>query len=153
MVRFKRHMSKSIKASRFQILDSRVPNGRNSLFGMAVLFALSFSNVVRAQDFSNLQNVPKVEKTVPLTRGFKHAADAPSTRSYRPDRGIVIIEQTDGTTKEEPYVILPILFKVDSDELLNATSQSNLERLAEFLKLSSLRDARFCVEGHTSTSF
>jgi outer membrane protein OmpA-like peptidoglycan-associated protein len=147
-------MSKSISPSRFQDPDLLARHGRNLvLFGTAVCGALAFSDIAQAQDFSNLQNAAKVEKIDTLAPDFKSpgAVDLRSTRTYLPDRGVVMIEEADGTKKEEPYVILPILFKLDSDELLNAQSQLNLKKLAEFLKQPSLREARFCIEGHTST--
>jgi outer membrane protein OmpA-like peptidoglycan-associated protein len=127
--------------------------GKFFLFGTVVCWALTFSDNAGAQNYSNLENVPKVEKARPLTRGIKSAGavDASASRNYLPDRGVVIVEEADGTKKEEPYVVLPILFKLDSDELLDAWSQSNLESLAEFLKRPSMREARFCIEGHTST--
>jgi outer membrane protein OmpA-like peptidoglycan-associated protein len=123
------------------------------LFGTAVCCTLAFSDRVGAQDYSNLENVPKVEKASTLTRGINSAGatDLHATRNYLPGRGVVIVEDADGTQKEEPYVVLPILFKRDSDELLDTRSRSSLEMLAEFLKRPSLRGARFCIEGHTST--
>ena len=140
---------------RSQRPDLLTRNGRSCiLFGTAVFCTLALSEIGQAQDFSNLENAAKVEKLETLpAQDFKSpsAADIRSTRTYLPDRGVVIVEEADGTKKEEPYVILPILFKLDSDELLNAQSQLNLKKLAEFLKQPSLREARFCIEGHTST--
>jgi len=147
-------VSKSINPSRSNNRGSLARSAVNFfLFGTAVCCALAFSDRVGAQDYSNLENVPKVEKARTLTRGINSAGatDLHPTRNYLPGRGIVIVEEADGTQKEEPYVVLPILFKKDSDELLDTRSRSNLEMLAEFLKRPSLREARLCIEGHTST--
>jgi outer membrane protein OmpA-like peptidoglycan-associated protein len=126
--------------------------GGNLLLLVAALSCL-LSSTGNAQDFSNLENPPKVVGPSLQTRGIKLAKpiDSPVTRSYIPERGVVIVEAADGSKNEEPYVVLPILFKRDSAALLDAQSQSNLEKLAELLKEPSLRDARFCIEGHTST--
>ena len=149
----KSYLNKSVSPSGSDNPVSLARSGRNFfLVGAAVYCALAFLDIAEAQDYSNLEDAPKVEKTRTLTRGIKTggAADVPATRNYFPDRGVVIVEEADGTKKEEPYVALPILFKVDSDELLDAKSQSNLESLAEFLRRPSLHEARFCIEGHTS---
>ncbi len=105
------------------------------------------------QDFSNLENPPKIVGPGSQTRGIRlpNSTDSGVTRSYVPERGVVIVEAADGSKNEEPYVVLPILFKRDSAELLDARSKSNVEKLAELLKQPSLGDARFCIEGHTSS--
>jgi outer membrane protein OmpA-like peptidoglycan-associated protein len=153
-VRSESHLSKSISSSTSDNRGLPARSGRNFfLLATAVCGALAFLVNSGAQDYSNLENTPKVEKAKPPTRGINFAAapDSPATRNYLPHRGVVIVQEVDGTKKEEPYVVLPILFKVDSDDLLDSQSRSNLERLAEFLRRPSLREARFCIEGHTST--
>jgi outer membrane protein OmpA-like peptidoglycan-associated protein len=146
-------VSKSISPFRSANRKSPARSARNFLlFGTVLCCTLAFSEGVGAQDYSNLENVPK-EKPRSLTRGINSAGatDFNATRDYLPSRGVIIVEEADGTQKEEPYVVLPILFKKDSDELLDTRSRSNLEMLAEFLKRPSLREARLCIEGHTST--
>jgi outer membrane protein OmpA-like peptidoglycan-associated protein len=107
-------------------------------------------------DFSTLDQKPTESaptgQTRGLTRGLalKPAPTAP-TRSYDPSRGLVVIEEADGAHKEEPYVVLPILFKKDSDEVLDAQSANNLRLLAAKLNEPQFSAARFVVEGHTST--
>ncbi len=104
------------------------------------------------QELSNLENPPAVVAPAATSRGIKLGGDERVTkRTYMRDRGVVVIETTEGSKKEEPYVTLSILFKVDSAELLNEESKSNLRRLAEFLQKPELRDAKFCIEGHTSS--
>ena len=109
-------------------------------------------------DLSNLDKEAVVKKPAPrtrgLTRGLSTAPAAPKTaptRGYDPTRGVVTIEEVDGTVKELPYVVLPILFKVNSDELFDAQSEENLRKLAAKLREPQLLTARFTVEGHTST--
>jgi len=107
-------------------------------------------------DFSNLDNPAVVKKpVVGITRGltFKPAGTprTSATRTYNVTRGVVTIEEVDGTVKELPYVVLPILFKYDSDELLDAQSRENVSKAAAKLQEPNLRGARFIVEGHTST--
>jgi outer membrane protein OmpA-like peptidoglycan-associated protein len=110
-------------------------------------------------DLSNLDKeaVVKQPPATPShrTRGFSTQPATPakttSTRGYDPTRGVVTIEEVDGTVKELPYVVLPILFKVNSAELFDAQSEDNLRKLAAKLREPQLLTARFVVEGHTST--
>ena len=107
-------------------------------------------------DYSALDRKP-VETTAPvgatrgLTRGLTRGVTRGAARSYDGTRGMVTIEESDGVRKELPYVVLPILFKVNSDELLNAESAANLRLLAAKLKEAQFSTAHFVVEGHTST--
>ena len=127
------------------------------------LAALALTLTAAPPDFSTLDQKPAATKAPPpvtgiVTRGQTRgvpqpAASAPATttRGYNPTRGKVTIVETDGTTRELPYVVLPILFRVNSDELLDDRSRQNLALLAAKLKEPQLADARFVVEGHTST--
>lgn len=64
---------------------------------------------------------------------------------------VEVVHRSDGTTEVRPYVPLPILFVVNSDQLLDATSRSNVDAMAEVLRdLSSSEGASFSVQGHTS---
>jgi len=75
------------------------------------------------------------------------------TYERRPDKGIEveIIHREDGSTEEHPFVPLPILFVVNSDELLDAVSRENVEKMAKILAdLASSERGLFQVQGHTS---
>lgn len=64
---------------------------------------------------------------------------------------VEIIHRADGTTEEHPFVSLPILFVVNTDVLLDATSRSNADQMAAILcDLSQKDNARFVIQGHTS---
>lgn len=64
---------------------------------------------------------------------------------------VEVVHRSDGTTEVRPYVPLPILFVVNSDQLLDETSRSNVDAMAEVLRdLSSSEAASFSVQGHTS---
>ncbi len=64
---------------------------------------------------------------------------------------VEIIQREDGTTEEHPFVSLPILFVVNSDTLLDATSRMNADQMASILNdLIHKENARFALQGHTS---
>jgi outer membrane protein OmpA-like peptidoglycan-associated protein len=123
------------------------------------LMALHLAARAADPDLSNLDKEAVVKKpsATPArrTRGFSMQPATPAktapTRGYDPTRGVVTIEEVDGTVKELPYVVLPILFKVNSDEFFDAQSEENLRKLAAKLQEPQLLAARFVVEGHTST--
>jgi outer membrane protein OmpA-like peptidoglycan-associated protein len=74
-------------------------------------------------------------------------------RSYtRNAKGVdvEIVEYASGQKEEHPYVPVPLLFKVDSDELLDDGSRRNLRELAAILHDLSATGARFVIQGHTS---
>ena len=106
-------------------------------------------------DLSNLDKEAVVKKPAPLTRGWSPKPQGTprvaQTRSYNATRGVVVIEEVDGTVKELPYVVLPIYFKVDSDSFRDAESEVNVQKMALKLQEPQLRAARFVVEGHTSS--
>ena len=130
-----------------------------TVWAFYALVLLSHHVFAADADLSNLDKDAVVKKpaVVPshLTRGLSIQPAAPPkttpTRGYDATRGVVTIEEVDGTIKELPYVVLPIFFKVNSDELLDAQSEENLKKLAAKLQESNLRGAQFTVEGHSST--
>lgn len=74
-------------------------------------------------------------------------------RSYerRAGKGIELVYREDGGVEERPYVMLPILFVVNSAELLDGVSRENAVRMAELVsELVSGQNARFVIQGHTS---
>ena len=74
-------------------------------------------------------------------------------RSYtRNAKGVdvEIVEFASGQKEEHPYVPVPLLFKVDSDELLDDVSRRNLRELAAILHDLSATGVRFVIQGHTS---
>jgi outer membrane protein OmpA-like peptidoglycan-associated protein len=72
---------------------------------------------------------------------------APATREI----DVEVVHRSDGTTEERPFVPLPILFVVGTDNLLDDTSRTNSEKMAGILKdLIERENARFTIQGHTS---
>jgi outer membrane protein OmpA-like peptidoglycan-associated protein len=69
-----------------------------------------------------------------------------------PKSAVVRINMSDGTVKEEPYVEVPLLFRVGTAELLDDTSRANVQIVAETMRrvLQASPEARFRVEGHAS---
>jgi outer membrane protein OmpA-like peptidoglycan-associated protein len=76
---------------------------------------------------------------------------AATTAAASAEIDVEVVHRSDGTTEVRPYVPLPILFVVNSDQLLDETSRSNVDAMAEVLRdLSSSEGANFSVQGHTS---
>jgi outer membrane protein OmpA-like peptidoglycan-associated protein len=74
-------------------------------------------------------------------------------RSYsRNSKGVdvEIVEYASGQKEEHPYVPVPLLFRVDTDELLDDVSRHNLRELAAILHDLSATGVRFVIQGHTS---
>jgi len=64
---------------------------------------------------------------------------------------VEVIHRADGSTEEHPFVPLPILFGVNSDQLLDATSRANAAKMAGILtELIEREKAVFAIQGHTS---
>jgi outer membrane protein OmpA-like peptidoglycan-associated protein len=64
---------------------------------------------------------------------------------------VEVIHRADGSTEEHPFVPLPILFVVNSDQLLDATSRANAAKMAGILTdLIEKEKAVFAIQGHTS---
>ena len=78
-------------------------------------------------------------------KGLGLETGAPSTVE------VEVLHRADGTTEEHPFVSLPILFVVNTDTLLDATSHANADQMAGILKdLIQKENARFSLQGHTS---
>lgn len=75
----------------------------------------------------------------------------PVRRVYNVERNVVIVEEQ-GKSIELPYVTLPVLFVVDTAELLDAESRAALEQTASVINeiVQTEPNALFDVEGHTS---
>jgi len=73
-------------------------------------------------------------------------------RVYNMERNVVVIEEQ-GQTRELNYVTLPVLFEVETNDLLDAESRTALEQVAQIILAISQESpgTRFDIEGHTST--
>jgi outer membrane protein OmpA-like peptidoglycan-associated protein len=107
-----------------------------------------------AGKLDHLKNAPKVETPaldVPKSLGAT-VAPPPKTIHYDEAKSVKIVPRANGTVEEQPFVPIPILFKVNTDKLLDATSADNVRLLAE--KLAEIRrsdpSASFVIEGHAS---
>ena len=76
----------------------------------------------------------------------------PVRRVYNVERNVVIVEEQ-GKSLELPFVTLPVLFVVDTAQLLDAESRAALEQTATLIKGITQTEptAIFDIEGHTST--
>jgi outer membrane protein OmpA-like peptidoglycan-associated protein len=76
----------------------------------------------------------------------------PVRRVYNVERRVVIVEEQ-GKSMEMPFVTVPVLFVVNTAELLDAESRAALEQTATLINgiTQTDPDAVFAVEGHTST--
>ena len=63
---------------------------------------------------------------------------------------VELIERADGRKEERPYVPLPLLFAVGSDELLDGVSRDNVRELAAILRDFTAKGASFSIQGHAS---
>lgn len=89
----------------------------------------------------------------PKSLALTPKSPAPAAQvTYDSEKSIKIIPRNDGTVEEQPYVPIPILFKFNSDELLDATSVENIRRVADALAKIRRTDpsASFDIEGHAS---
>lgn len=66
--------------------------------------------------------------------------------------GVEIVEYATGEREERPYVAIPILFVVGTDELLDTVSKENVEKTAAVLRELLAEDpkAKFTIQGHSS---
>lgn len=73
-------------------------------------------------------------------------------RVYNVERQVVIVE-AQGKTIEMPFVTVPVLFVVDTADLLSAESREALQQTAATINGIAQMDpnAQFAIEGHTST--
>ena len=79
-----------------------------------------------------------------VTKGI--GGDPVKKRFYTKDA--VVITRASGAEEKHPYVAVPLLFRVNSDELLDATSRENVAKVAQLLK--EFGSSRFAIEGHAS---
>lgn len=89
-----------------------------------------------------------VSKSPPkfFTKGI--GGDAVTKRFYTKDA--VVVTRASGAKEEHPYVALPLLFRVNTDELLDGTSKDNVAKVAQVLKDLAAKNATFAIEGHAS---
>jgi outer membrane protein OmpA-like peptidoglycan-associated protein len=105
---------------------------------------------VRRGDVQNaLQNAPQriIPKGVSDPKLTK-SADPEKKRVYTKDA--VVVTRSSGIVERQPYVAIPILFQVDSDELLDGVSKQNLRETAAALRPLVANGGRFVIEGHAS---
>lgn len=76
----------------------------------------------------------------------------PVRRVYNVERNVVIVEEQ-GKSLELPFVTVPVLFVVDTAELLDAESRMALTQTASVINeiVKTEPNALFDIEGHTST--
>jgi len=76
----------------------------------------------------------------------------PVRRFYNVERNVVIVEEQ-GESRELAYLTVPVLFVVDTADLLDAESRMALEQTASVINeiAQTEPNALFDVEGHTST--
>lgn len=125
-----------------------------SAFTLASLLALWLSPFpeARAQERAAAFEVeaakatlsPEVKKPRFLTKGV----DPVKSRFYTKDA--VIITRQSGAKEEHPYVPVPLLFRVNTDELLDSMSRENVIKLAQLLKDLGKENTAFAIEGHAS---
>lgn len=65
-------------------------------------------------------------------------------------RGVVLVSYASGRTEELPYLQVPVLFKVNSDLLLDVQSRENVKKLAEAINSIPESDPQFIIEGHAA---
>jgi outer membrane protein OmpA-like peptidoglycan-associated protein len=89
-----------------------------------------------------------VSKTAPkfITKGI--GGDPVTKRFYTKDA--VVVTRASGAKEEHPYVAVPLLFRVNSDDLLDATSKENVTKVAQLLKDFGAKNTTFAIEGHAS---
>ena len=63
---------------------------------------------------------------------------------------VEILERSDGTIEEHPYVAVPILFVRSSDQLLDQVSRANVQQTAALLRDLIAAGGSFTIQGHTS---
>ena len=102
---------------------------------------------LEAEQLRSLKNGPVTKSLAPVTKSLS----APPV-TYDRVKSIKIVPRNDGTVEEQPYVPIPILFKVNSEELIDATSVENIRRVADALANIRRADpsAVFEIEGHAS---
>ena len=88
---------------------------------------------------------PQVKKPRFTAKGM----DPVKTRFYTKDA--LIITRTSGVQETHPYTPVPLLFRVNSDDLLDDVSRANVVRLAGLIKeFAATGQSSFAIEGHAS---
>ncbi|MES2570819.1 MAG: OmpA family protein [Verrucomicrobiota bacterium] len=110
--------------------------------------------IVAAEEHASSFDVesPKEKLTKPvekssgkfLTKGI--GGDPVTQRFYTKDA--VVVTRASGAKEKHLYVAVPLLFRVNSEELFDATSRENTAKVAQMLK--DLGSATFAIEGHAS---
>ena len=62
----------------------------------------------------------------------------------------VVITRQSGATETHPFVEVPLLFQVNTDQLRDGVSEANLAKVALMLKELGVQSATFAIEGHAS---
>jgi outer membrane protein OmpA-like peptidoglycan-associated protein len=91
-----------------------------------------------------------LSKEVKQPKFFTKSVDPVSSRFYTKDA--VVITRASGAKVEQPYVPVPLQFKVNTDQLFDATSRQNVLKLAQLIKDLGAKSEQFAVaiEGHAS---
>ena len=109
-------------------------------------------------ELSGLQAAPTANAPKFISKSVTGARPTERSREYLPKSAtnaksaVVRINLSDGSTKEEPFIEIPLLFRVGTTELLDRNSRANLDdAIAEVRKvLAASPEACFRVEGHAS---
>ena len=106
----------------------------------------------RAASFDSVAAKAALSKEVATTPGkffTKSVGGDPVAKRFYTKDAVVITRQS-GATEEHPYVAVPLLFRVNTDELLDTVSRQNVVRLAQMLKDMGTQNCTFAIEGHAS---
>lgn len=109
-------------------------------------------------ELSGLQAAPTAKAPKFISKSVTGGPPTERSREYVPKSAtsaksaVVRINLSDGSTKEEPFIEIPLLFRVGTTELLDRNSRANLDdAIAEVRKvLAASPEACFRVEGHAS---
>lgn len=82
----------------------------------------------------------------------KRTHERRATKGLDVEVDVEVIHRSDGSTEEHLFVPLPILFVVNSDEILDEVSRANVHKLAGLMQeiCGSSITASFSIQGHTS---
>jgi len=79
----------------------------------------------------------------------KSVGGDPVTKRFYTKDALVVTRQS-GATETRPYVAVPLLFRVNTAELLDPISRDNVLKLAALLKSFDAEKTAFAIEGHAS---
>ncbi len=118
------------------------------------------NKVVRTVDREVLQRqlsspprvVVETREVSPVRESVTVVETVQPRRVYDMERNVVVVEEQ-GQTRELNYVTLPVLFEVETNELLDQESRLALEEVAQAIVTISQQSpgTQFDIEGHTST--